>query len=204
MAELADAHGRRGAGRAARAPPSARARPMEKTYWLADRGFYAFATKLARPDEPSTAEPGPRRERRQARLDELSEAHARSTRTRCCRLFRCGGARSTPARAISRSIISGSGRMATDWGHRLISDQQRALRSALLSLRLGVAALHRVGLDGRVPLRPAARRLSGVDGERAAHLRRRARLRHRAALGRLQCRRSAARRITRSGPRRWW
>jgi hypothetical protein len=45
---------------------------MEGTYWLADRGFFGFATAHAR-EKPPEAEPGPNRERRQARMDELKD-----------------------------------------------------------------------------------------------------------------------------------
>ena len=43
---------------------------VEQTYWLAERGFYGFATALAR--ESVEAERGPERARRQARLDALA------------------------------------------------------------------------------------------------------------------------------------
>ena len=46
---------------------------MEKTYWLNDKGFYAYATQLPR-KEPVKAEPGPNLERRQKRLNELQTA----------------------------------------------------------------------------------------------------------------------------------
>jgi glycogen debranching enzyme len=45
----------------------------ENTYWLADRNHYAFATQLPRAT-PAIAEPGPSRERRQTRLNELQIA----------------------------------------------------------------------------------------------------------------------------------
>jgi len=46
---------------------------MEQTYWLADRSYYAFATKRP-PADPPKADPGPNRARRQARMEELSKA----------------------------------------------------------------------------------------------------------------------------------
>ena len=107
-------------------------------------------------------------------------------------------------RAQSQIDHLGRAALATDWGHRLLSDAERALRPALLPLRLGVAAVHGLGLDGRVSLRPAPRRLPGAHGQRAADLPGRARLRDGAAVRRLQRARSAARRTTRSGRRRWW
>ncbi|HWW76883.1 MAG TPA: GH116 family glycosyl hydrolase, partial [Pyrinomonadaceae bacterium] len=46
---------------------------IEKTYWLADRGFYAFATNIPR-GSPREADPGPNRARRQERMNELDKS----------------------------------------------------------------------------------------------------------------------------------
>ena len=93
---------------------------VEKTYWLADRGYYAFATN--RPQTtPREAEPGPNRERRQARLNEISKTSLIEEDT------------VLPAvplwwhtlqneRAQSEIDHLGSGSMATDWGARIISN----------------------------------------------------------------------------------
>ena len=44
---------------------------VEKTYWLSDAGYYAFATALAKPEKEFNAEAGPRRAERQARIEAL-------------------------------------------------------------------------------------------------------------------------------------
>ena len=59
-------HGRRRHGRRRRAARERARQSTESTYWLGDRQAYAYATKLPRTDSV-LAEPGPARERRQAR-----------------------------------------------------------------------------------------------------------------------------------------
>jgi glycogen debranching enzyme len=92
---------------------------LEKTYWLDERGFYAFATSEPQV-EPPVADPGPNREARQARMNELSKAHLFDEDT------------ILPAvplwwrvledeRAQSEIDHLGSGAIATDWGARIIS-----------------------------------------------------------------------------------
>src|SRR5258707_829065 len=66
LAELADAMGDAPLAGQARAAASRTQAAVEKTYWLDDRGFYAFATALAKPEKEYNAEPGPRRAARQA------------------------------------------------------------------------------------------------------------------------------------------
>jgi glycogen debranching enzyme len=46
----------------ARATAERTTQAVEETYWLGERGFYAFATNT-RATEPREAEPGPNRER---------------------------------------------------------------------------------------------------------------------------------------------
>jgi glycogen debranching enzyme len=94
---------------------------VEKTYWLADRGFYAFATN--RPQStPRAAEPGPNRDRRQQRLNEISKVNLIDEDT------------VLPAvplwwhtleneRAQSEIDHLGSATIATDWGARIISNR---------------------------------------------------------------------------------
>ncbi|HSB61588.1 MAG TPA: amylo-alpha-1,6-glucosidase, partial [Vicinamibacteria bacterium] len=73
LAALAEAKGEAGLAAEARAAAERTRAAVEGTYWLAGRGFYAFATQ--RPgDKPREAEAGPRRASRQARLDELKDA----------------------------------------------------------------------------------------------------------------------------------
>ena len=156
-------------------PAAARARAaaertrtaVESTYWLADGSYYAFATSRPR-TAPPVAEPGPERERRQRRLNALAECDARRRRHRAAR----GPDVVAHARSRARRRRARSPRERRD-GHRLGPPHpvrtERAVRSAVVSLRIGLAALHRLGVDGGVPLRPSARRLPGADGERAAH-----------------------------------
>ena len=92
---------------------------MERTYWLDDRGFYAFATK-ERQTKPSVAEPGPERVRRQKRLDELSARDLVDEDTVLPAVplwFRTAD----DARAQREIDRLGSGSLATDWGARLLS-----------------------------------------------------------------------------------
>jgi glycogen debranching enzyme len=96
---------------------------VEKTFWLGDRGFYAFATNQP-PGEPRKAEPGPNREVRQTRMNELDKSKLVDEDT------------VLPAvplwwrvldgeRAQSEIDHIGSGHIATDWGARIISDDSR-------------------------------------------------------------------------------
>jgi len=96
---------------------------MEKTYWLPDRGFYGFATTVA-PERPPRAEPGPNRERRQARLDELAKVRFvdEDTVLPAVPLF---WSLLEDGRAQSQLDHLGAGTLATDWGQRILSDQSR-------------------------------------------------------------------------------
>jgi len=71
LAEMADVMQDKALASAARAGAQRVRSAIDKTYWLGDRGFYAFATKQPQP-KPAVAEPGPHRERRQQRLEALS------------------------------------------------------------------------------------------------------------------------------------
>ena len=135
-----------GAGGGRRAPPpSARAAAVEKTYWLDDRGFYAFATALAQPEKALRRGARARGAPRARRASRRCADGRSSTRTRCCPRCRCGGARSTPSARSRRSTTWASAALATDWGAAPPLRPQRALRSAVVPLRLGVGALHRLG-----------------------------------------------------------
>jgi glycogen debranching enzyme len=95
----------------------------ESTYWLADRGFYAYATK--RPDEKRReAEPGPRRAERQARLDELATARLYDEDT-VLPAVPLWWRVLEPERAQAEIDRLGAGALATDWGQRLLSDESR-------------------------------------------------------------------------------
>jgi glycogen debranching enzyme len=95
----------------------------EKTYWLPERGFYAFATNQPR-TSPREADPGPYRDRRQQRMNELDKSKMVDEDT------------VLPAvplwwhvlddeRAQSEIDHLGDGQIATDWGARIISDESK-------------------------------------------------------------------------------
>ena len=94
---------------------------LEKTYWLAADGYYAFAT--SRPTEVHReADPGPNRERRQARMNELDKARLVDEDTVMPAVplwFRA----LEDEHAQDEIDHLGSGQMATDWGTRIISNK---------------------------------------------------------------------------------
>jgi len=96
---------------------------MEQTYWLADRGFYAFATKLPA-EKPEEAEPGPNLAIRQARLNELSKMRIFDEDT-VLPAVPLWFETMMSDRAQSEIDHLGSGQMATDWGARIISNQSQ-------------------------------------------------------------------------------
>jgi glycogen debranching enzyme len=94
---------------------------LEKRYWLEERGFYAFATSLPS-DEQREADPGPNRERRQARMNELNKERLIDEDTVMPAVplwFRT----LEDERAESEIDHLGSGQLATDWGARIISNK---------------------------------------------------------------------------------
>jgi glycogen debranching enzyme len=96
---------------------------MEKTYWLNEGGFYAFATSQLQ-KEPQTADPGPHREARQARMNELSKETLIDEDTvmpAIPLLFHA----LEDERAQGEIDHLGSGNLATDWGTRIISEKSR-------------------------------------------------------------------------------
>jgi glycogen debranching enzyme len=94
---------------------------VEKTYWLDARGFYAFATSQPR-TAPRDADPGPNRERRQERMNELDKARLIDEDTVLpavplwWRVLEDG-------RAQSELDHLGSGAIAADWGARIVSKE---------------------------------------------------------------------------------
>ncbi len=94
---------------------------VEQTYWLADRGFYAFATALPR-KEPPVAEPGPNLPRRQARMDALRNARLVDEDT-ILPAVPLWFDTLDPARAQLQIDHLGAGVLATDWGSRLLSER---------------------------------------------------------------------------------
>ncbi|HYP02498.1 MAG TPA: GH116 family glycosyl hydrolase [Pyrinomonadaceae bacterium] len=113
------------------AEPSARARAnaertraaTEKTYWLPQRNFYAFATR--RPaTEPPEADPGPNRAVRQARLNALKNAPIYDENTVLPAVplwFKT----LTDERAELQLDELGSAALATDWGTRILSNESQ-------------------------------------------------------------------------------
>jgi glycogen debranching enzyme len=94
---------------------------VEKAYWLADRGFYAFATN--RPQAvPRIAEPGPNRDRRQLRLNEISKVTLIDEDT-VLPAVPLWWRTLDDERAQSEIDHLGSGAMATDWGTRIMSNR---------------------------------------------------------------------------------
>lgn len=123
MAEMADVMNNPEVASAARNAAERTRAVLEKTYWLADRGFYAFATNRLNKN-PRGADPGPNRETRQARMNELDSKQLIDEDT------------VLPAvplwwrvldgeRAQSEIDHIGSGAMATDWGARIISNRSK-------------------------------------------------------------------------------
>ena len=120
IAEMADVMSDAQIAAQARAAAERTRVAMEQTYWLRDRGFYAFATKL--PAEPPRAEPGPNRAIRQSRLDALSRARLVDEDT-VLPAVPMWWRTLADDRTQSQLDHLGSGHMATDWGARIISNK---------------------------------------------------------------------------------
>jgi glycogen debranching enzyme len=119
LAEMAEAMKDAGLAAQARASAERTRKATEETYWLAGRGHYGYATK--RPDEKRReAEPGPFRERRQARLDALAPARLYEEDTVLPAVPLWFGALDAQ-RAQGQIDRLGAGALATDWGQRLLS-----------------------------------------------------------------------------------
>jgi glycogen debranching enzyme len=97
---------------------------LEKTYWLNDeRGFYAFSTSQPQ-DVPVEADPGPNRERRTARMNELAKKNLIDEDSVMPAIPLWWGVLEDE-RAQSEIDHLGSGAIATDWGARIISDKSQ-------------------------------------------------------------------------------
>ena len=121
IAELADVMSDTELARTARAAQARTREAVERTYWLEDRGFYAFATALPR-KEPPVAEPGPDRARRQARMDKLRNARTIDENT-VLPAVPLWFDTLDPARAQLQIDHLGGGALATDWGSRILSER---------------------------------------------------------------------------------
>jgi glycogen debranching enzyme len=96
---------------------------LEETYWLPERGFYAFATNVPR-NEPREADRGPNRERRQQRMNEQDKSKLFDEDTVLPAVPLWFGVLDD-ARAQTEIDHLGSGHIATDWGARIISDESK-------------------------------------------------------------------------------
>jgi glycogen debranching enzyme len=97
---------------------------IEKTYWLNDeRGFYAFSTSQPQ-EEALEADPGPNRERRTARMNELAKKGLIDEDT-VMPAIPLWWRVLEDERAQSEIDHLGSGAIATDWGARLISNKSQ-------------------------------------------------------------------------------
>jgi glycogen debranching enzyme len=123
LAEMAEAVGDKTIPAEARAAIERNRKATEQTYWLAPQGYYAFATH--RPGAtPNQAEPGPNREQRQQRLNELANATLIDEDT-VLPAVPLWWRTLDGARADAEIDHLGSGQMATDWGARIISNRSR-------------------------------------------------------------------------------
>jgi glycogen debranching enzyme len=121
LAEMAEAMEDPALAARARAAAERTRAAVEKTYWLPDRGFYAFATALAKPKE-FNAEAGPRRAARQARIEAL-RGHTLVDEDTVLVAVPLWWRTLEPSRAQSELDHIGSADMAADWGQRLISEK---------------------------------------------------------------------------------
>jgi glycogen debranching enzyme len=107
----------------ARAAAERTTEAVEKTFWLEGRGHYAFATNLPRA-APRKADPGPRRDARQRRMNELDPSKLLDEDTVLPAVPLWFGVLEE-GRAQTQIDRLGSARLATDWGSRLLSDESR-------------------------------------------------------------------------------
>jgi glycogen debranching enzyme len=120
LGEMAEAVGDAALAARARAAAERTRQAVEKTYWIGGRGFYAFATALATPEKRYDAEAGPRRAERQARIEALRGKTLVDEDTVLPAVPLWWGVLD-PERAQDEVDHLGSGALAADWGHRLIS-----------------------------------------------------------------------------------
>jgi glycogen debranching enzyme len=96
---------------------------VEQNYWLGERDFYAFATNLPH-ESPREADPGPNRETRQKRMNELDKSKLWDEDTVMPAVPLWFGVLEE-GRAQGEIDHLGSGHIATDWGARIITDESR-------------------------------------------------------------------------------
>lgn len=124
LAEMADVLGDKAAADKARGNAERTRSAMEQTYWLGDRGFYAYATQIP-PNEPIKAEAGPNIERRQARLNELSKQKLYDEDTVLPAVPMWWRSMQNDERAQKELDHLGSARISTDWGSRILANDSR-------------------------------------------------------------------------------
>lgn len=124
LAEMAEALGDKNLAERALSNAEKTRAAMEKIYWLEDKGFYAYATQLPR-KEPVKAEPGPNLERRQARLNELQTAKIYDEDTVLPAVPMWWRVMKNDERAQKQIDHLGSGKIATDWGARILANDSR-------------------------------------------------------------------------------
>jgi glycogen debranching enzyme len=120
LAEMAEAIGDKAVAEKARANAERTRSAMEKTYWLENRGFYAYATQLPR-KEPVRAESGPNIERRQKRLNEL-QAKTLYDEDTVLPAVPLWWRTMQEERAQKQIDKLGSAKIATDWGARILAN----------------------------------------------------------------------------------
>ena len=123
LSEMAEALGDAKLAAEARGRAARTREATEQTFWLPERGHYAFATNLPRA-APRKADPGPNRAARQARMDELDKSRLVDEDTVLPAVPLWWGVLDE-ARAQSQLDHLGGGRIATDWGARLLAADSR-------------------------------------------------------------------------------
>ncbi|HKG14267.1 MAG TPA: GH116 family glycosyl hydrolase, partial [Pyrinomonadaceae bacterium] len=96
---------------------------VEETFWLGERGFYAFATNTPR-DTPREPDPGPNRDARRKRMNELDKLDLWDEDTVMPAVPLWFGVLEDE-RAQGEIDHLGGGHVATDWGARIITDESR-------------------------------------------------------------------------------
>jgi len=124
LAEMAEALGDKTTATRALSNAEKTRAAMEQMYWLEDKGFYAYATQIP-PKEPIKAEPGPNRERRQARLDELQKSKIYDEDTILPAVPMWWRVMQNNERAQKQIDRLGSAKIATDWGARIMANDSR-------------------------------------------------------------------------------
>ncbi len=122
LAELAEARGDKRLAAEARERAETTRKAVEARTWLSSRGFYAFS--IDRPHPARKAEPGPSLARRQARLEELAQGGVVDEDTVLSAVPLWWGLLEGDRAQATLDHLGGRA-MATDWGHRILSNQSK-------------------------------------------------------------------------------